>query len=115
MSGQPDPAVGLYDPRVTPPEPEDFELCDSCENPYEPHSSWCEVSPSKGYLAMRAYHDAAEARDRGETNVEPECPVCSALYPNHERGCSELPEFEPSYRTTPTDFQLGGRYYDKDD
>lgn len=101
----------LYDRRMSPP---DWEVCPDCKNEWEPHSSWCPTHPSEGYLALQAYYQAAEARDRGETNVEPLCPCCDQPYPNHVRGCAEAFEGEPSYRITPADFQPGGRHYEED-
>lgn len=95
----------VYDRRARAPEPEDFELCPSCRNPYEPHSSWCEAHPSEGFLAMRTYHDGPDGTP---------CPVCGGEKPEHERGCYELPEGEPAYRLTPADFQSGGRYQYED-
>lgn len=100
-----DTADRLYDPRLCPPEPIDFEVCPDCKNPYEPHSSWCPTHPSEGYLAMRAWHDGPDGTP---------CPVCEAPKPEHERGCYELPEGEPSYRMTPADFQPGGHYFNED-
>ena len=98
-----DPALRLYDPRQIPPD--DFEICPACKDEWEPHSSWCPAHPSEGYLALRDYHAGPEGTP---------CPVCNGPKPDHDHGCYELPEHEPSYRTTPADFQPGGRHYDKD-
>lgn len=78
------------------PEPDDDSLCPTCRDPYSPHSSWCEASPSPGFLAARAYYDGPDGTP---------CPVCGIPKPGHAPGCSEAPEGEPSYRLTPTDLQ----------
>lgn len=78
------------------PDPVDDTLCPSCRDPYAPHSSWCEDSPSPGFIAARAYYDGPDGTP---------CPVCDAPKPDHAYGCSEAPEGEPSYRLTPADFE----------
>lgn len=115
MSGRPDIADILLDRRMLPPEPgqaygpviwtEPFDICPDCENPYEPHSSWCPTHPSEGHLAERAYYDGEDGHP---------CPVCEWPKPEHNPGCYMAGDFGPSYRLTPADFQPGGRHFDKE-
>lgn len=86
MSGQPDIALRLFDGRMNPPEPKDYD--------------W-----RPGFEAVRAYYEAGEGA---------ECPVCHRTSPDHGPSCSEAADLGPSYRITPADFQLGGRHYDKE-
>lgn len=79
------------------PQPVDTDtLCMFCHAPDPEHETWCDVSPSEGALAERAYH----AADDGHP-----CPVCAEPKPHHTTGCWMRPEGEPSYRLTPADFQ----------
>ena len=104
----------LYDRRFLPPESEeyvglppaeDFEICPDCKDPYDPHSDWCPTHPSEGYLAMQDWIAGPEGAP---------CPVCEEPKPGHKHWCHEGPDREPSYRLTPSDFQPGGRYFDKE-
>ena len=79
-------AMHLYDRRMEPPEPEDYD--------------W-----SPGFEAERAYYEAGPGA---------ECPVCHRLSPDHGPSCFVGPESEPSYRINPADFRAGGRYDDKE-
>ena len=85
MSGRPDFADIHFDPRLEPPEPEDW-------------------NPRPGAEAERNYYDACEERDRGMIDHDPECPVCTSPYPNHQRGCWMGGDHGPTYRLTPASF-----------
>lgn len=97
-----DIADRLYDRRMSPP---DWEVCPDCKNEWEPHESWCPTHPSEGFLAEGAYYDGPDGTA---------CPCCELPKPDHEYGCWMRAEGEPSYRTTPADFQPGGRYHEED-
>lgn len=76
MSGQPDIADILFDTRMFPAEPEDYD--------WQP-----------GFEAERAYYEAGEGA---------ECPVCHHDKPYHGRSCYVAGDYGPSYRLTPSDF-----------
>lgn len=78
------------------PEPSSDTPCMFCGHVDPEHASWCEVSPSPGYLAERAYHDGEDGHP---------CPCCAEPKPHHTPGCWMQPEGEPSYRLTPADFE----------
>lgn len=77
------------------PEPTET-LCMFCEHPDPDHASWCEASPSPGFLAERAYHDGPEGHP---------CPCCDRPKPDHSPGCWMRAEGEPAYRLTPADLE----------
>ena len=74
--GQPDIRDILYDPRMEPPEPEDY--------------TW---QPAPG--EELAYYEAGEGA---------ECPVCHHGKPHHGRSCWIAGDYGPSYRLTPSNF-----------
>lgn len=76
--GQPDIRDILYDPRMEPPEPEDY--------------TW---QPAPG--EELAYYEAGEGA---------ECPVCHHGKPRHGRSCWIAGDYGPSCRLTPSDFDL---------
>lgn len=85
MSGRPDIALALYDRRMNPPEPEDWDPCPGAE-------------------AEREFYDAEDGFP---------CPTCKEPKGTRLRGCWLCcGDYGPYYRLTPADFQPGGRHFD---